>query len=223
MEPFETFEHAGFTVELHPDWDEPTKPSDWDQAGELVAFDPLWREFRFAERNSTQEEDDALERGGLRLLARYLWMTAGATIVPFTYQDYGSSGAILSATDLDSDRAAGFIVTDAARMERVGATDAEAVLRAELREWSSYVAGEIVGYVVRDGTYPNGDVIDSCWGFYPEHFTGEERARYGRPATDDGLEYVRSEARSAAESERDERARRAREVREGWASARVTA
>lgn len=206
MEAFETFEHHGYTCELHHD-EEPSSPADWDQLGELVAFDSLWRDYRFAERNSTGAEDEALERGGWKVLARYLRMTRGAIAVPFYYADYGSGGARLWATDADDDNPSGFIYTTPERVRELcgdpvppwdPALDPfycpadwtgspvewiEEQLRGELKTWNDYVEGRVVGYVVRGA---DGDVLDSCWGFYPD--------------TDgDGLDYVRGEAREAAE------------------------
>ena len=47
MEPFETFEHAGFVCELHPD-EEPMSPANWDNLGTLYDFTPLQREYAVA-------------------------------------------------------------------------------------------------------------------------------------------------------------------------------
>ncbi len=158
------------------------------------------------------------------MLHRYLLTAVGyVAAVPFSFSDYGSGGAVLSPGDPGETHdygMAGFIVTTADRVEELGAPrgDEERQLRGELRDWAAFVAGEVVGYVVKD---TDGEVVDSCWGFYPEHFTPEEREQYGRPATDDGLEYVRQEARDAAESERDERIERAERRQLGWALARV--
>jgi hypothetical protein len=200
MEAFETFEHAGMMCELHTDED-PMAPSDWDQLGELVALPALWDHYRFAARETTRTEDDALDRGegDMRLLARYLRVTSGAVIVPFHFQDYGSSGARLFAGDLTDDGAAGFIMATPERCAVLGVdiADAEKQLRGELDEWATWVAGEVVGFVVKDSS---GDWVASCWGFYPDKSTSADPL---------GLEYVRGEARYAAEHERDERTRAA--------------
>lgn len=184
---FETFERAGYTCELHTD-EEPWSPAEWDNLGTLVAFDPLWHEYRFAERNSTDQEDEALERGGWKLLARYLRMTQGIIAVPYYYADYGSGRAqIYESTTCG----AGFIGTTHTRVDELSGTDEathaqewiENALRAELKTWSDYVEGNVYGYVVRSS---EGKILDSCWGFYPD----EEG---------DVLEYVRAEARESAD------------------------
>ncbi len=219
MEPFESFEHAGFTVELHPDYDS-GGPGEWDNLGDLFSFERGNELQGFAERSdSVGQSFEAQEKERPGLTVRYL-RACGYHAVLFQYQDYGSSGARVLALDDDDDAiATGYIACSFEKMTSDGPVDGDArrALVGELSNWDAWVEGRVVGYVVRDTA---GEVVDSCWGFYPEDFTREERDRYGRPTPDDGYEYVRGEARSAAESERDERARRAREVREGWAFAR---
>jgi hypothetical protein len=198
---FETFEHAGYTYELHTD-EEPASPAEWDNLGELVAFDPLWREYRFAERNTTSEEDEALERGGFKMLARYLRMTQGITAVPFRYADHGSNGARIYPERTDTESAAGFIYTTDARVDELAGTDAQYherewilnALHAELQTWNDYVEGNVVGYVVRS---PDGRVLDSVWGFYPEE-------------GNDVYSEVRDEARASAEYHASEDAKASR-------------
>lgn len=209
MEAFERFDHAGFVCELHMD-EEPVSPADWDTLGTLVGFSGLARGWSFPEREATGQEEEAFERGGFRLVARYLRLTSGAIAVPFDFHDYGSSGTRLRSTSEDDRDADGFLVTTPARVVELAseeqARDPEWITRAlvgELREWGAWAAQEVVGYVVRDR---EGTVIGSCWGFYPERFTAAEREQHGRPASDDGYEYVRQEARDAAEAEDEARA-----------------
>lgn len=224
-DPIESFTVDGHTVELHPDWEDPPSPKDWDNLGTLVAFSPLWKEYGLGHRESTGEEDEAVERGGLRLLARYLSMTAGALIVPFTFQDYGSSGQRIYETDLDDDRAAGFILTTPERVAELCGDPApgqrfwkpadhagtasewvEGQLRNDLGQWRAYVEGAIVGVVVKD---ERGEVVESVWGFYPDP-TGPG---------DDGYEYVREEGRSTARVAIEDRTEQRRKTAQAWQAA----
>ncbi len=222
MEAFESFEHAGFTVELHTDED-PMSPAEWDTLGTLY-------EFGRAQWNGMQDApgdvDEAHDRNRAGLTVRYL-AARGEVAVLVQFQDYGSSGCRLLALDDDDDEiATGYISTTRKRIDELGvpAGDERRQLLGEIKEWDSYFQGEVVGYVVRESVQTLsganvGEVVHSVWGFYPEHFTAEERAKYGRPSNDDDLEYVRTEAREAAEYERDERARRAIETVRGWSIA----
>jgi hypothetical protein len=60
----------------------------------------------------------------------------------------------------------------------------EEILRGEVEIYDAYLTGEVVGYEV---TGQNGELIDSCWGFYP---SGQLSDRY---------DYIIAEARQAAE------------------------
>lgn len=187
-EPAETIhseEHEGWKVDVFHDWDAQS-PASWDQLGTLVAFPSLWREYRFAERESSGTEDDALDRRGFALVARYLRLVENEFAVPFHFQDYGSGGGRLFAGDEDDDNPSGFIVTTHERVNELCGTDPkyhtrewiEEALRSELQEWGQYVEGDVWGYCVEG---PGGVDHDSCWGFY-------------------GFEYACAEARSALES-----------------------
>jgi hypothetical protein len=232
MEAFESFEHAGFTIELHTD-DDPMSPGDWDQLGTMHSFDRGSELRGFGDTFGDGSEAWERERPGLTI--RYLRMSKQQPAVLFQLQDYGSGGMRILALDDDEDRSAtGYISTTPARIAELcgppqipsdpfyaprtwPATGPSAYpnwegsaedwvrgqLRAQLREWDAYVSGEVVGYVVKDA---RGEHVDSCWGFYPD----DNR---------DPLEYVRAEARGQAEYERDHRAKRALETRRGWAIA----
>lgn len=182
MYALETYERDGFTAKVYQD-ETPVSPADWDNLGELVAFSPPWREFRFAERESTRDEDDAVERGGFPLLARYLSMTAGAFAVPFHFHDYGSSGSRLYATDRDDGNLSGFIVTTHPRVTELCGDDPrfherewiEDALRGELEVWGQYVEGDVYGVVI-EGYLPlrGRTILESVWGMYGFEYACEE-------------------------------------------------
>lgn len=190
MEPFETFDHAGCVVELHTD-DDPQSPAEWDTLGTLYDFRADYRGMESPHTNAAE----AMERGGVALLVRYLRL-CGVRAVPYDIYDYGSNGLTIKEADLSDDHCSGYIAADAASIAMTGVepADVEEGLRAELGTWSSFFAGEVVGYVVTR----NGETVGSCWGFFPD------ADKPGR----DGLEYVREQAREEAEHEEAE-ARRA--------------
>ncbi len=207
MEPFETFEHAGFTVELHQDYDS-GGPGEWDNLGTLFSFSQGNELQGFGDRSdSVGQSFEAQERDRPGFTIRYL-RACGYHAVLFQYQDYGSSGARILALDDDGDdRATGYIACSFERMRAEGPVDGDwrRALVGELGNWDAWVEGTVVGVVVRDD---RGEVVDSVWGFYPDD-------------EGDGLEYARSEGRSWAESERDSRLARAEARQLGWALARV--
>jgi hypothetical protein len=67
-----------------------------------------------------------------------------------------------------------------ALVEHLPDWDQQAAGMAALREFGSWASGEVYGYIVVD---PNGEEVDSCWGFIG----------------DESREYMREEARTAIE------------------------
>jgi hypothetical protein len=157
-------------------------------------------------READWREESAIDRGGFRLFARYLSLTGQGIAVPFTFQDYGSSGSRLWADDVDSDEddpPSGFIFASAEKIAEEwngNKADAEACLRRELSDWGAYVEGNVVGFVVRDPE--TGQVLESCWGFYPEQPNPERRREFGWIAEH---AHAIEEANSVAEYLRHER------------------
>jgi hypothetical protein len=177
--------------------DDPQSPDDWDALGTLYKLrHGAMRDYTFGTDAPDWAEEIAYRREEpAGLLVRYARMVEGLTVVPVQFADYGSGGARMYAlADDDTARVDGYLATDAKRCEELGVPleDAAKQLRGEVRTWDAYVEGRVIGYVVKDA---NGSEVDSCWGFYPD---------------DDGdYEYVRAEARDAAETEQAERQRAA--------------
>jgi hypothetical protein len=172
MEPAETFEHKRLTVKLYYDSDAGNPREEWDHIGTMVAFSPLWREYHFADRESTSEEDSAQDRG---ILARWLSFTKGAVMVPFYFADYGSSGQRIYETH--EENASGFFYADRDTVVREYGNDspesrelALTLLRAELREMSQWVEGDVWGYVIET---PKG-FTDSLWGLFGFEYAKQE-------------------------------------------------
>lgn len=183
MEPFETFEYTGCTIELYQDED-PMSPAEWDTLGKLCGFQ---RHYTFQD-DVHGEAVSAMARGGVALLIRYLRMVHDVYALPYDIYDHGQS--TIKECALTNDNCSGYIYADARSIEMTGVAlaDVEEGLRAELQTWANYFEGAVVGYVVKC----EGEAVGSCWGFYPDE-----------PKADDpfGLDYVRAEAKADAENE----------------------
>lgn len=200
-ETFETFEHAGFTCELYPDWDA-TSPAEWDNLGELYQFGRAWLN---GAKDAPGDIEEAHERRRAGLTIRALRMQGDAAVL-FQFQDYGSSGArILALDDDDDDIATGYIAGNLARILEEGPVDGDwrRALRGELTNWDNYVQGNVAGYMIRD---EHGEVLDSCWGFYPDD-------------EGDGWDYLRDEIREQADWFKADREAKRLRVMQGWALA----
>lgn len=178
MEPFETYEHAGVTVELHYD-EIGTSPRELSEGlGVILSFT---REFDGDEYLSIEED---LHEQSIGEYVEELREVDCIAVLPLYFADYGSSGARLYEVDPIGDRGRGpnaviYCTREKAESEDMNAEQVEACLRAEVEEMNSYFQGEVYGYVVNpdDETFS-----ESCWGFI-----GDDK-------------YVREEANRAAES-----------------------
>lgn len=181
MEPFETYEHAGVTVELHYDEMGCNPRTEFDSLGVIAS----WSRFEnFGEENWSREYGEPYAES-IPQLRREL--DAG-TVVPVRFEDYGSSGArIYDVQDLAHANGVIYCTREKQREEGLSHQRVRKALLGELGEYDSYLQGEVYGYIAgRDTPFE-----DSCWGFI-----GNDK-------------YVREEANAAAESvaERLERER----------------
>ncbi len=248
MEAFESFEHAGFTVELHYEEDgSPFDPRDVDNLGTMVCWHPDYilgdeqiagdsdhgtRGAVYRDRNGSavtlfQTETGRTDFRSMEIIERYLRVARGAVVVlPLQLYDHSGLSMRASSSPHPFDQAGwdttmcGFIYTTAERCAELcgtakdgglyapddwNATPEEWLakqLRAEVDEYSAWLSGEVYFWLVRD---EKGEVVDSCGGY-----VGSDSEQ---------LEHMRSEARAAAEWEKDARAKRAVETVRGWSIA----
>jgi len=176
----ESFDHNGCLVTIYPD-DLNESPREWCNLGEMVCWH---RGYDLGDRQPNDREKDALGRGGLPLLERYLRLCEGATVViPLGLLDhsgismYAGGGAHWSdAAGWDSGTV-GFIFDTPYGREQCG-TPLELVeecLRQEIKVFDQYLTGDVYFYAVE-----RGDQYDSCGGLY-------------------GLDYAIAEAKTAAD------------------------
>lgn len=185
----ESYEHAGIPVRIVYD-PEPQDPREWTQLGEMVCWH---RRYNLGDRQIDSREQEALERGGMRLLNRYLRLVKGATcVVPLGLIDHSGLAMYPGGGPHWSDSAGwdsgtvGFIYdTPEGRADCGTPPDKiEEGLKAEIKEYDQFLRGEVYGYIVADGC----DDEESCFGFFGD------------------LEYVVSEANEMAENIAHERA-----------------
>lgn len=98
----------------------------------------------------------------------------------------------------DADKLAGLLaeaLTDECKEK------AQKYMRGEIETWEQYFQGDVYGVVVHD---KNGEVLDSCWGFYGYDYAKDECASMGKACVD----HVAKEARKAAAKRKREAAER---------------
>lgn len=195
-EPVETYEQDGYTVELFYDnqiedprisWSHAAtmvcshrhyhlgdEQATWDEwvAEQLDRYFPEEMDHYYYLDNSADPSDwpkaDAYYK---RLIARlrdevmeimplYLDEHSGITIstTPFYYvEDSGQVGIIYMTREQILARFGGKLLTEKKRRQ------ARELMMDEVYEYNQYLTRDVYGYVV---TNPNGDVVDSCWGFF---------------------------------------------------------
>lgn len=196
------------SVQLHHDETAENPRSSWDHAGTLYIDS---RDYDLTDNgadlpytpNSRWESDTAF----LVRFAERCVRLAGGVAIPVRFSDYGSSGAGIH--ECDADDANGLIWIEA---DKIAAewTDhgtptpklaARACLESEISELDDWLQGNVFGYVVET---PDGEHLDSCWGFYGETY-----------ATTEGVEAGQREAKAI-----DKRAQALTAAR-GWAFSRI--
>lgn len=169
----ETYEVEGLTVKIFQD-DDPTNPrKDCDQAGTMVCWHSR---YTLGDTHDFRDPDAFMEwwkengKGGV-LLPLFLYDHSGISMstgraYPFNCPwDSGQVGYIYVTRE-----------TIIKEWGKNGKAKAEKSLQGEVKEYDQYLTGDVYGYVVET---PNGEHLDSCWGFY-------------------GLDYIKEEAESIA-------------------------
>jgi len=172
----EHFDMDGVTVRIMSDF-EPTNPrTEWDNVGTMVCFHRRYQlgdkhEFSIEE---AKDEANRIEKQGGIVLPLYLYDHSGITIrtSPFSCPwDSGQVGVIwITAENIRSE----YSVKRISKKIRQRATS---MLESEVKAYDDYLTGNCYGYITED---PEGNQLDSCWGFLGD------------------IEYCREEATSIA-------------------------
>lgn len=187
MEAIEKWEHAGCKVTLYADPDPSDPRKEWDNASTMICWH---RRYELGDEQWTGDEGFK----SLRHMVRYLGIVRDAAVVlPLRLYDHG--GITMSvgsgAHEMDpggwDSGTVGLIYCTREQVAKEWGGDLEAAeryLRGDVATYDAYLTGSVVGYEVET---PEGEHVDSCWGFYPDEGPDE-------------WAYVRSEANGAAES-----------------------
>jgi hypothetical protein len=174
-------EYKGYVIKLIQDTD-PMNPRESDDylMGTMVCFH---KRYDLGDKHDIKSENFS----GWAEIRTYLEKELGANIViPLYLLDH--SGLWMRAghnfSDVDSggwdSGCVGFIYTTPKRIRDMYAikhitakkfAQAENELYQEVRTYNDYLTGDVAGYVIED---TEGEVIESCWGYYGE--TGRKEA-----------------------------------------------
>jgi len=197
IDAIETFEHNGFTVKICADPDPCDPRKEFDHMVTLACWHRRMDlgDERIDPGTTIKTIVGDVRRAGdkaLAILPLYIYEHGGVTMRTGEFSDPFDSGQVgwayvtrknaekmgcVNATPVES-VAHEKLTGRAVRYDR---DFFEKAIRDEVKEYDDYLTGQVFGYIVED---EEGDELESCWGFYGE------------------LDYVRQEAKSAAEHAR---------------------
>ena len=194
MDAIDTAEVGGLIVRVVYD-DSPSNPREDDNLSVIYG---QHRRYTIGDGEPPADELRALNRGGIRLLARYLRLCKGALAitgvgmydhsgVSYYPVEVGSRGThAFDSAGWDSGTV-GYAYVTKARADEMGSPydSLDRQMAAEIAEYSAWANGEVYGYEVirpcadahhaEDGDdlaeiadCPHSDTLDSCWGFIGE-------------------------------------------------------
>lgn len=173
MDAIDTWEVGDVTVSLHQDTDVEDPRQDFDHFGTMATWH---RRYRLGDEQPGQEPDEYLQElpKGSVILPLYLFDHSGLSIrtdsAPFRAfdlagWDWGQVGVIFATPDT---------IRKEYGCKRISRQTRERVvklLQGEVEEYDQYLTGDVYGYTVEDS---EGNVLDSCWGFFGEKYAREE-------------------------------------------------
>ena len=163
-------EHNELTIEIEQD-EYPDSPRDWDNLGTMVCFHSRYNigdkhDYQEADFSSWDELEEQLVKDGARVVKPlYLYDHSVLSISTGSFHgraqhaewDSGQVGFI-AAFSKDIEAFVGWKRLNPKRRKRI-----DEMLESEVEVYNQYLLGDVWGYTVES---PDGEVLDSCWGFY---------------------------------------------------------
>jgi len=170
MEAIEKIEYKGYTIEVHQD-EYPMNPrKEWDNAGLMICFH---RRHDLGDKHEMTRggAQDYVARSDVIALPLMLYDHGGISISTRSF--YGRA----QHAEWDSGQVGWITITKAQAIKKWGHKKfskgvlARAVkcLEGEVETYDQYLRGEVYGFDIKS---PEGEDVDSCWGFYgdPEEY-----------------------------------------------------
>jgi hypothetical protein len=179
----ETFEQNGYTVQIMADDDAPNPRKEFDQLATFVCFH---RRYDLGDDHEYSTDDFS----GWQEL--YNWIVKDhkpAAIIPVGLIDHSGISMYAGSTNhwcdpggWDSGQVGFAFMSKEAALKEYGGKRltkkvrdlAEKCIRTEMEEYDSYLRGDVWGYTIET---PDGDHVDSCWGFFGLNYCIEEAKR----------------------------------------------
>ena len=156
-EPVKEEKYHGYTIKIYQDPDPMNPRTEFDEFGKMICFH---RRYDLGDKHdmSVEELQELVERKDVVALPLYLYDHSGITMRTRPFGDPWDSGQV------------GYIYADAGMIKKeygsvTAATKEKArkLMQGEVETYDDYLTGNVYGYVIEN---PDGEHVDSCWGFY---------------------------------------------------------
>lgn len=160
-----SIQQNGYTLRILTD-DSPESPADWENLGQIAyCSDRYTLGTERVSRDRLDEIAEGIKDGSLIGLPVFAYVHGAATISTSPFSCPWDSGQC------------GFVYCKASDAEDEWAGDphfrANAIraLSGEVKTFDQYLRGDVYGYTITD---KDGDVVDSCWGYYGIEYAEQE-------------------------------------------------
>jgi hypothetical protein len=162
--PIHTEQVGQFTIEIHPDTDPMNPRTDWDTFGTIYH---THRKYDLGVKTDDDEIQDMIDSGD------YLWQyvyildhsSVSLSTTPFNCPwDSGCVG-IIAVEKYKAREEFG------KRLTKQVVDKVYKYLKSEIQTFNQYLQGDVYGFIIKD---KEGNVVDSCWGFYGQKYCLEQ-------------------------------------------------
>lgn len=166
--------YKGYNIKVEQD-ENPESPREWDNFGTMACFHKRYNlgdktDLNSEDFGSWQEMEDYIKKDleAISILPLYLYDHSGLRIkvgdfyglLPQGHAEFDSGQVgFIYCTKEDIKNNWGIKKVTKNYLER-----AETLLRGEVKDYDSYICGDVYGYVITDPA-KNDDTEDSCWGY----------------------------------------------------------
>lgn len=186
----ETIKYKGYSIELVSDEDTES-PREWDNVGTMLCAHKRYN-LGDKQTNNIEEIERVQSQKGTLSLPLYLYDHSGISMQTTGFScpwDSGQVGIIYATRERILKEYGVKRITKKIKENVYG------ILRGEVQTYTDFLEGRVVGVITKN---QEGEEIDSCFGFYPEHTILRGRHEY---------QYAIDEAKSAVKRDRKERAK----------------
>ncbi len=183
MEAIEMIEYKGYEIKIYQD-ENPQNPRENDNFGTMFCKHRRYDLGDVKESKAMDQEEirEFVKRKDVISLFLYLYDHSGLYLKSSRNGNPWYGRLPQGHAEFDSSLVGFIVVTkdkifnkwNKKRMSKALTEKAFKLLESEIQEYADYLEGNVVGYMIKK----DGEGIDSCWGFYPEHNNGSNGFEY---------------------------------------------